>query len=133
LLLDVNPVDLARGRGGDSGRGGASLFDYVNDRPYVASSFMSTAIAKSFGTAMSGRCDRRPQLAASELPLTVTLAMLPCSGGQELVERLFKPLGHSVQTRPYGLDSQFPEWGASRYHDVTLRCQARLKDILTQL
>ena len=35
LLLDINPIDLARGKIGS--RGG--LFDYVNDRPYVASSF----------------------------------------------------------------------------------------------
>jgi len=54
LLLDIDPVDLARGKKGSSGEGG--LFDYVNDRPYVSSSFMSVAISRVFGTAMSGKC-----------------------------------------------------------------------------
>jgi hypothetical protein len=52
LLLDIDPLDLAKGKGGSGG-----LFDYVNDRPYVSSSFMSVAISKVFGTAMSGRAD----------------------------------------------------------------------------
>ena len=45
LLLDINPIDLARGKLGTRDGG---LFDYVNDRPYVASSFMSTALARVF-------------------------------------------------------------------------------------
>ena len=43
LLLDIDPIDLARGKVGSTGGG---LFDYVNDRPYVSSSFLSTAISK---------------------------------------------------------------------------------------
>lgn len=42
LLLDINPIDLARGKKSSTGEG---LFDYVNDRPYVASSFLSVAHA----------------------------------------------------------------------------------------
>jgi len=67
LLLDIDPVDLARGKKGSSGEGG--LFDYVNDRPYVSSSFMSVAISRVFGTAMSGKCKEKPELAAIKLPL----------------------------------------------------------------
>jgi len=48
LLLDINPIDLARGKLGTRDGG---LFDYVNDRPYVASSFMSTALVRVFGSA----------------------------------------------------------------------------------
>lgn len=51
LLLDIDPIDLARGKAG-SMEGG--LFDYVNDRPYVSSSFLSTAIARVFGSAIHG-------------------------------------------------------------------------------
>src|SRR6266513_5667452 len=58
LLLDVDPVGLVRGR-----RPGPSLEPYVNDRPYVASSFMSVAIADQFGTAMNGRSKERQELA----------------------------------------------------------------------
>src|SRR5439155_487597 len=68
LMLEVDPIALVRrGRGGEA----FALAQYVNDRPYAASSFMSVAIAKLFGTAMSGRSDDRPELAAGPLPLEV--------------------------------------------------------------
>src|SRR2546430_16071076 len=54
LLLEVDPVALVRNRKGPGGDTGA-LKEYVNDRPYVASSFLSVAIAKVFGSAMGGR------------------------------------------------------------------------------
>src|SRR5438874_10420586 len=50
LLLDVDPVGLVRKPRGTSGER-HSLEQYVNDRPYVASSFMSVAIAQVFGSA----------------------------------------------------------------------------------
>jgi hypothetical protein len=49
LLLDVDPVGLVRRHGSQIG-----LEAYVNDRPYVASSFLSVAIAQVFGSALSG-------------------------------------------------------------------------------
>src|SRR5690242_18209782 len=45
LLLEVDPVALVRGRKGPSGDGFA-LGQYVNDRPYAASSMMSVALSK---------------------------------------------------------------------------------------
>src|SRR5256886_12246731 len=54
LLLEVDPVALVRNRKGPGGDAG-TLKEYVNDRPYVASSFLSVAIAKVFGSAMGGR------------------------------------------------------------------------------
>ena len=50
LLLELDPVTLSRRERG--ARGGFVLQPYVNDRPYVASSFLSVAIAKVFGTAI---------------------------------------------------------------------------------
>ncbi len=76
LLVDINPVTLAR----TSRR--SSLRQYVNDRPYVASSFMSTALLKVFGSAMSGSSKDRPELATTPIPLTARLAMLPSKGGE---------------------------------------------------
>lgn len=61
LPLDVDPVGLVRGRSGSAAEGGA-LEQYVNDRPYVASSFVAVAIARIFGTALSGRSKERPEL-----------------------------------------------------------------------
>src|SRR5258708_33489045 len=52
LLLDVDPVGLVRTRRGPSGEGGM-LDQYVNDRPYVASSFMSVGIARVFNSALA--------------------------------------------------------------------------------
>ena len=45
LLLDVDPVGLVRSRRGPAGEG-HTLEQYVNDRPYVASSFLSVAIGQ---------------------------------------------------------------------------------------
>lgn len=70
LLLDIDPLDLARGKVGSKAGG---LFDYVNDRPYASTSFMSTAIVRIFGTAMNGRCDKLPELAETPLKLTASL------------------------------------------------------------
>ena len=57
LLLDVDPVKLVRRIGGPSGQGHA-LEQYVNDRPYVASSFLSVAISRVLGTALAGRSEK---------------------------------------------------------------------------
>src|SRR5918997_1392600 len=95
LLLDVDPVALVRGRRGPSGEGRA-LDQYVNDRPYVASSFLSVAISDVFGTAMGGRSKERPELAATAIPLVARLAVVPCRGGEPFLRRLFEPLGYVV-------------------------------------
>src|SRR5579872_2207271 len=87
LLLDINPVTMAR----TSRR--ASLRSYVNDRPYVASSLLSTALLKVFGSAMSGASQDHPELAATPIPLVARIAMLPCRGGEPVLRRLFEPLG----------------------------------------
>ncbi|HEY0553692.1 MAG TPA: 3' terminal RNA ribose 2'-O-methyltransferase Hen1, partial [Thermoanaerobaculia bacterium] len=126
LLLDVDPVGLVRG-------GGGTIDQYVNDRPYVASSFLAVAIARVFGTALGGRCESLPELAASAIPLEARLAALPCRGGAGLLLRLFEPLGYTVQADSHPLDPAVPEWGASRYFTVTLRATCRLSDLLSHL
>jgi len=113
LLLDVDPVGLVRGRGQDSGA--FALGQYVNDRPYVASSLLSVAIADVFGTAMGGRSKERPELAEAAIPLEATLAAVPCRGGAQLLHRIFAPLGYAVDLAGQPLDARFPEWGNSPY------------------
>jgi 3' terminal RNA ribose 2'-O-methyltransferase Hen1 len=132
LLLDVDPVGLVRrppGGGGD----GAALVPYVNDRPYVASSFLSVAIAQVYGSALAGRSRDRPELVQRELPLEATLAVLPCRGGAGLLRRLFEPLGYEVEAQGHPLDERFPAWGPSRYFGVTLRTVAPLQRLLSHL
>lgn len=132
LLLDVDPVGLVRRRGGPAGEA-FSLQQYVNDRPYVASSFMSVAIAQVYGSALGGRCKDRPELVDAALPLEARIAVLPCRGGEGFLRRLFEPLGYAVEARRHPLDAKFPEWGESRYFTVTLRGERRLCDLLAHL
>jgi 3' terminal RNA ribose 2'-O-methyltransferase Hen1 len=128
LLLDVDPVGLIR-RGVRFGR----LDQYVNDRPYVASSFLSVALSRVFNTAMGGRCTARPELPDRVLPLEARLAVLPVAGGEEVARRLFEPLGYLLDAVQHPLDPQFPEWGASRYYTLHLRGEVRLRELLTHL
>lgn len=132
LVLDVDPVGLVRGRRGPEGEGGL-LMQYVNDRPYVASSFLSVAIAQVFGSALAGRSKDRPQLAETALPLEARLAVVPCRGGEEFLRRLFEPLGYAVTAASEPLDPSMPEWGMSRYYRVTLTGLKRLSELLAHL
>src|SRR5579859_27597 len=130
LLLDIDPVGLVRDR---RGPGNFALGQYVNDRPYVASSFLSVALARVFGTAMNGKSKERPDLAMTAIPLTVKITALPCWGGESLLRRLFEPLGYALTAEHYPLDDQFQEWGESRYFTVKLEATCRLADLLTHL
>ncbi|MGB2682412.1 MAG: 3' terminal RNA ribose 2'-O-methyltransferase Hen1 [Candidatus Competibacter sp.] len=132
LALDVDPVALVRDRQGPSGENRA-LEQYVNDRPYAASSFLSVAIAEVYGSALHGRCATRPELVEARLPLTAELSVLPCRGGESVLRRLFEPLGYAVEAERLPLDSQFPDWGDSRYYRVRLSADIRLQDMLTHL
>jgi len=128
LLLDVDPIGLIR-----RGVRFARLDHYVNDRPYVGSSFVSVALARVFNTALAGKCTPRPELPEEVLPLEARLAALPVAGGEEILRRLFEPLGYELDAVQHPLDERFPEWGASRYHTVHLRGSLRLRDLLTHL
>ena len=132
LLLDVDPVALVRNRRGPAGEGG-TLDQYVNDRPYVASSFLSVAIARVLGSALAGRSKDRPELTDVRMPLQAKISVLPCRGGEEFLRRLFEPLGYEVIATRHALDEKFPEWGASLYYTVELRGHVRLQDLLTHI
>lgn len=122
LLLEVDAPALAR-RGRGKGRGGApdaDLAQYVNDRPYAASSLLAVAIGAVFSTAMKGTCHARPELPGEARPLRVEVPALPARGGPELVRRLFEPLGWTVDVETVALDTEFPEWGDSRYVRLVL-------------
>lgn len=130
LLLDTDPLILAKGKAG-SREGG--LFDYVNDRPYVSSSFMSTAIARVFGTAMNGRCDARLELAGKKLSLSATVHSLRVGEDRSFVEDVFSPLGYEVSYGVKELDCRFPGWGDSPYIDLTIKGRVRLSELLRHL
>jgi 3' terminal RNA ribose 2'-O-methyltransferase Hen1 len=129
LLLDVDPVGMVRGKGQAEGL----LDQYVNDRPYVASSLLSVAISQVFGTALQGRCNDRPELAASPIPLEARLDVLPVRGGERFLRAVFEPLGYAVEAIRHPLDERFPEWGESPYFSVTVAKEATLSELLTHL
>jgi 3' terminal RNA ribose 2'-O-methyltransferase Hen1 len=132
LLLEVDPVGLVRHNRGPGGDGFA-LRQYVNDRPYVASSFTSVAIAQVLASALAGTSRERPDLARTPIPLSATLSVLPCRGGEPFLRKLFEPLGYEVRATPHVLDDTYPDWGRSPYFTVELSRTCTLSDLLTHL
>ncbi len=134
LLLEVDPVALVRGRAGADQRPehrDGELAQYVNDRPYAASSMLAVALNQVFRTALTGRCDARPELAAAPIPLAIRVPALRCRGGAPLATSLFEPLGWTVEAQSQPL--QPAEWGDSPYLDLRLEGHQRLADALSHL
>jgi 3' terminal RNA ribose 2'-O-methyltransferase Hen1 len=131
LLLEIDPVRLARGR--TRNLPDFSLGQYVNDRSYAVSSLFAVTLAEVFSTARIGRCASHQDLADTPIPLQIRIPVLPCRGGPAIAHRIFEPLGWQVVADPIALDEAFPQWGASRYVDLTLTGTVRLADALTQL
>ena len=133
LLLEVDPVGLVRGRAGSSGETSGPLDAYVNDRSYVASSFLSVAISRVFGSALAGTCHQRPELVDMQWPLEATVAVLPQKRGMDLLTQMFEPLGYEVESTRHPLDSSNESWGDSPYSTVTLRRTGTLRELLAHL
>jgi 3' terminal RNA ribose 2'-O-methyltransferase Hen1 len=128
LVLDIDPVGLVRGRG----QGEGLLDQYVNDRPYAASSFLSVALTRALRSAMAGTSKDRPELAASDMPLEATITPLPARGGDGLVCALFEPLGWQVTTEPVANPGATAD-GPSRYVTLHLSGHGRLSALLTHI
>ena len=131
LVVEVDPVALVRERRHPAGD--QALAQYVNDRPYAASSLLCVAMSRVFGSAMAGTCPERPELAASAIPLAAELPCLPCRGGEAVLRRLFEPLGYTVTATRSLLDERFPDWGEGRWWSVRLEARVRLRDLLHHL
>jgi 3' terminal RNA ribose 2'-O-methyltransferase Hen1 len=122
LVLDVDPVALVRGRQG--ARSGGLLDQYVNDRPYAASSFLSVAMRRVFSSALGGRCENRPELAEMAIPLEARFMPVRCRGGIGVAESLFLPLGYAFSATQIG---DGPYW------DVTITATTTVARILSHL
>ncbi|HTW95897.1 MAG TPA: 3' terminal RNA ribose 2'-O-methyltransferase Hen1 [Tepidisphaeraceae bacterium] len=132
LLVEIDPVGLVRNRRGPAGEGFA-LEQYVNDRPYAASSLLSVAIAQVFGSALAGTSRERAELAVTAIPLIARVTALPCRGGEGLLRKLFEPLGYQVIAQHHALDEKFPQWGEGPYFSVELSQTITLCQLLTHL
>ena len=126
ITLEIDAIDLVRGK--------AAIEDqYVNDRPYVASSLLSVALGRLLNTAMAGRSKQRQDLADAAMPLEATVTPLPARGSTELLAQLFEPLGYDVEATSIPLDPAHPEWGASPYVALKISGNLRLAELLTHL
>ncbi|MFN0201697.1 MAG: 3' terminal RNA ribose 2'-O-methyltransferase Hen1 [Bacteroidia bacterium] len=129
LLLSLDVVDLVRKLRSPQNL----LKQYVNDRPYVASSFTSAAIAEIFGSALNGKCATRPELLGVKMPFEVSVAVMRVSGGEYLLRKMFEPLGYEIEIERHILDTQFTQWGESRYYSVKLKNTLTIKELLSHL
>lgn len=132
MLLEVDTVELVRGKN-NFNVAGHPLAQYVNDRPYVASSLLCVALNDVMGTALAGNCADKPEAVDVQRPLTATLSAVPCDGGVALLKRIFEPLGYTVEAHRVPLDPEFPEWGDSPYHRLKISGTVTLQALLTHL
>ncbi len=133
VLLDIDPIEMVRGAKG-FGNDAFELAHYVNDRPYVASSFLSVALSKAFSSAMNGKCKDRPELVEVKLPFEVTIAVISApKGGEILIRKFFEPLGYKVELKRHSLDSRFPDWGDSKYYTLNLSHTITTRELLSHL
>jgi 3' terminal RNA ribose 2'-O-methyltransferase Hen1 len=131
LILDIDPVEMVRGR--RKSKGNTGLEQYINDRSYAASSFLSVAIAQVLGSALKGQCKERSELVDQKMPLTSKISVLPSRGGEKILHRLFEPLGYEVTADRYELDEKFTEWGESPYYTVELKKETTVQELLSHL
>ena len=131
LFVDIDSIDLVRNYQGPKSR--RELKQYVNDRPYVVNSFATVAISRVFGTALGGTCNKKPELAARKLPLSVKIPVLPSRGGSQLIHELFEPLGYEVESEQFIFDEDLEQWGNSPYFDVSLSGEFTLSELLKHL
>ncbi|WP_397574179.1 3' terminal RNA ribose 2'-O-methyltransferase Hen1 [Silanimonas sp.] len=129
LMLSIDPVGLVRGRGEAEG----SLAQYVNDRPYVASSFLSVAMKRVFSTAMAGTSKGRQDVADMAIPLEAEIPVIRCRGGEAIAREWFEPLGYAVEVERLPMDPRFPQDGDSPYVRLRLSGVLRLRELLTHL
>jgi 3' terminal RNA ribose 2'-O-methyltransferase Hen1 len=127
LLVKVDPVGLVRGR-----RGALGLDQFVNDRPFVASSLVAVAISRCFGTAMNGTSKVTDRL-TERWPLEVIIPAVACAGGEALIRGLFEPLDYEVTVAGGPLDPRFPDWGPANVFRVELRGAQTIQALLNHL
>lgn len=131
LLLDIDPVGMIRSKSTQSQA--FSLGQYVNDRPYAATSLLSAALVKSFASALNGKCKDKPELVTEAFPLEIKIEVLSVRGGEAMLRRLFEPLGYTITVVQHQLDEQFPEWGQSRYFSAVFTHTITMQEALQHL
>lgn len=133
LLLEVDAIGLVRSK---RFRGDNGVLDYyINDRPFTASSLLAVALGKVLRSAMTDASEAYPELATTALPLRLEVPVVSTRGldGDDLVRRLFAPLGWAIAQQPIALDEAYAAWGDSRYSALVLTGTVPLHLALRQL
>lgn len=132
LLLDIDTIEIIRNiRLPDNG---FMLKNYINDRPYVASSFTSHAISEVFSSALNGKCKLKPELVELEMDFEININVLKIKGGNSAwINKIFEPLGYKVEFKRHFLNENFTQWGESNYYSVKLKNNITLQKLLSQL
>jgi 3' terminal RNA ribose 2'-O-methyltransferase Hen1 len=128
MLTEIDPIGIVRGPAALT-----HLDQYVNDRPYVASSLTSVALNTAFSSALAGRCTSHVERVSEIMQWDVALPVVACDAGEEFIDRVFAPLGYTLTTTRLPLDTQFPAWGLSSVYAVRLRGHQTVKDVLSHL
>ncbi len=128
MVAEVDPVGLVRGPASLS-----SIDQYVNDRPYVASSLTSVALKVAFSSAMSGKTKQYEERLAEKVRWVVSLPVIACDAGESLIKRIFEPLGYTVGVTRLPLDPHFPAWGQADLYSVQLEGEQTVQDVLSHL
>jgi 3' terminal RNA ribose 2'-O-methyltransferase Hen1 len=128
LLTDIDPIALVRRASGAHG-----LDQYVNDRPYVASSLTSVALNVAFGSALGGKSRERPERVGEVMRWEVSLPVVACDAGEEFITRIFAPLGYEVALARLPLDQAFPAWGESNLYALRLSGEQTVQAVLSHL
>ena len=128
LLTEIDPFALVRTASGAHG-----LDQYVNDRPYVVSSLTSVALNVAFGSALGGKSRERPERVNEVMRWEVSLPVVACDAGEDLITRIFAPLGYEVTVERLPLDPVFPAWGPSNLYTLRLSGAQTVQGVLSHL
>ncbi len=129
LLVDIDPIDLVRGKNKNS----QGIFDYVNDRPYATSSFLCSAIAQVFSTALSGRSKEYEHLVKEEMEFKVEVVSLKVKTNLIMLNKIFDPLGYELEIKSHLLDEKIFGEEESNYVDLILKNKLTLQSVLQHL
>lgn len=128
LIFEIDALGLVRG-----GHRATLLDQYVNDRPYVASSLTSVALRKAFSSALAGRSKERPELVAAPLPLRARTPAVHARDGEAMIAKLFGPLGYEVSVAPLPLDARASDRGGGNLFSFEISGMQTLHDLLSHL
>ncbi len=133
MFVEINSIALARTTK-DNYSATFKLGHYVNDRPYVASSFLTTVISKFLGSALNGKCNKHPNLVEEQFSLEIEVSVVKSIKGKLQIANFFEPLGYKVSVEEKQLDSSNLNWGVSSYFNLKLEHNSiTISDLLSHL